>query len=57
MAEQRLRGEHKSKIKTIRNVFRERREYVAVLKQEHDILKRDIWKTGLFRSKNCNGKK
>lgn len=33
--EQRLHREHKSKIKTISNVFEEIREYVAVLKQEH----------------------
>lgn len=34
LTEQRLCREHKSKIKTIRNVFRERRDYVVVLKQD-----------------------
>lgn len=46
--EQRLCREHKNKIKTINNIFREIKEYIAVLKQESNILNRSIQRTNLF---------
>lgn len=47
--EQRWHRQHKNKIKTISSMFREI-EYIAILKKEHDILKRNIQRKRLFRN-------
>lgn len=48
--EKRLHKEHKNKIKTISNIFREIREYIAILKQEHDILQRNLQRIRSLRN-------